>query len=111
MENNISVRPRMSEKTFLLGTTKGVYVFDVPTGANKHVIASAVASQFGVTVVEVNTVNSKGKVTRTVRKGGRAIAGRRSDTKKAYVTLKAGEKLPFFDEPEDKKSAKKKETK
>jgi ribosomal protein L23 len=96
----------------MLGTTKNVYVFDVPTDVNKQTVASAVAAQFEVTVVSVNIINQAGKATRSVRKGGRAVNGQRSDIKKAYVTLKAGDKLPFFDEPEeDKKASKKAATK
>lgn len=102
------LRPRLSEKTYVLGTTKAVYAFDVPAEANKHTVADAVAAQFEVTVTAVNIVNVKGKTKRLVRKGGRALNGRRSDVKKAYVTLKAGDKLPFFDEPEKDKKADKK---
>jgi large subunit ribosomal protein L23 len=112
MEKLTVLRPRLSEKTFGLATTKTVYVFDVPTGANRQTVAAAVAAQFEVTVLSVNIANVKGKTKRTVRKGGRAIAGQRSDTKKAYVTLKAGDKLPFFETPEeDKKSDKDKKEK
>ena len=65
----------------------------------------------GDKIVAVGRV-PEGKAKRTIRKGGRTAAGQRPDIKKAYVTLKAGEKLPFFDEPEadkkaDKKAAKK----
>lgn len=114
MSKTTLLRPRLSEKTYTLGTQKRVYVFDVPTDANKHTVAAAVAAQFDVAVTEVNIANVKGKATRLVRKGGRAITGQRSDTKKAYVTLAEGHKLPFFDEPEeeskkDKKAAKKAE--
>ncbi len=109
MDKTVLLRPRLSEKTYLLGTTKNVYVFDVPASANKHTVARAVASQFTVTVTNVNIVNQDGKAKRLVRKNGRAINGQRSDVKKAYVTLAAGQKLPFFDEPEDtKKKADKK---
>ena len=104
------LRPRLSEKTYQLGTTKRVYVFDVPADANKHTVADAVASQFEVLVASVNMTNVKGKAKRLVRKNGRAIQGQRSDFKKAYVTLQEGQKLPFFDEPEsdkDKKADKK----
>lgn len=106
MEKTTLLRPRLSEKTFGLATTKTVYVFDVPAGTNKHMVAVAVAAQFGVTVVGVNMINIKGKAKRTVRKGGRAVQGQRSDIRKAYVALKEGEKLPFFDTPEDKKDKK-----
>lgn len=117
MEKLTLLRPRLSEKTFGLAGEHTVYVFDVPSSANKHTVAAAVTAQFGVTVLGVNLLNLKGKAKRTVRKGGRAVAGQQSGRKKAYVTLKEGDKLPFFDTPEDKKDKKadkkaaKKETK
>lgn len=107
MEKTTLLRPRLSEKTFGLANAHNVYVFDVPGEANANVVAAAVTAQFGVAVLNVNIANQKGKTKRTVRKGGRAVAGQRSDVKKAYVTLKEGDKLPFFDEPEDKKADKK----
>jgi large subunit ribosomal protein L23 len=107
MEKLTVLRPRLSEKTYGLATTKTVYVFDVPAEANRQTVAAAVAAQFEVTVTHVNIANIKGKAKRTVRKGGRAVSGQRSDFKKAYVTLKAGDKLPFFETEEDKKSDKK----
>jgi large subunit ribosomal protein L23 len=101
------LRPRLSEKTYGLAMTKTVYVFDVPSEANRQIIAAAVTAQFGVTVEKVNIVRIKGKVKRTVRKGGRPVMGVRNDIKKAYVTLTEGQKLPFFDEPEEDKKPKK----
>ncbi|HTH72257.1 MAG TPA: 50S ribosomal protein L23 [Candidatus Pristimantibacillus sp.] len=106
MEKTTLLRPRLSEKTFGLAAANTVYVFDVPAGANKQTVAAAVAAQFEVTVINVNISNLKGKAKRTVRKGGRAVSGQQSDRKKAYVTLKEGDKLPFFDTPEDKKDKK-----
>ena len=106
MEKTTLLRPRLSEKTFGLANAKTVYVFDVPAGANKHTVAAAVTAQFEVTVVDVNVLNVKGKSKRTVRKGGRAVSGQQSDRKKAYVTLKEGQKLPFFDVEDDKKDKK-----
>ena len=91
------LKPRLSEKTYGLSDSRNVYVFVVPADANKHSVARAVEAQFEVTVTSVNIINVKGKVKRTVRKGGRAVKGARSDTKKAYVTLKTGDKLPFFE--------------
>ena len=108
MENTTVLRPRLSEKTFGLANSNTVYVFDVPKETNKQTVAQAVAAQFKVTVVNVNMTNIKGKPKRLVRKGGRPVAGRRSDIKKAYVTLKEGEKLPFFEDPEADKKADKK---
>lgn len=106
-EKNTVLRPRLSEKTFGLSGAS-VYVFDVPGSANKQTVARAVAAQFDVTVANVNITNIKGKAKRLVRKGGRPIAGKRSDVKKAYVTLAEGQKLPFFEEPETGKKADKK---
>ena len=110
------LKPRISEKTYALSLARNVYVFEVPTDATKHTVARAVTAQFDVVVEEVNITNVKGKPKRTVRKGGRAVAGKRSDFKKAYVTLKEGQTLPFFEteeSAEDKPKAKadKKETK
>lgn len=102
MDKTLLLKPRMSEKAYGLSQTQNVYVFDVPKGANKHSVARAVAAQFEVTVEKVNVTNVKGKTKRTVRKGGRAAAGRQSDTRKAYVTLKAGDSLPIFAAVEEK---------
>ena len=106
MDKTLHIRPRMSEKTYGM-SQNGVYVFDVPRNANKHAIARAVATQFEVTVLDVNIANIKGKAKRTIRKGSRPIAGQRTGIKKAFVTLKQGDKLPFFQavEEEEKKQA------
>lgn len=116
MDKLMVLKPRISEKTYALSLARNTYVVVVPGDANKDTVAKAVAAQFGVTVETVNIIVVKGKTKRTVRKGGRPTMGRRSDFKKAYVTLKEGESLPFFADPEedkkDKKDAKKeKETK
>lgn len=121
MDKFMVLKPRISEKTYMMAEARRTYVVEVPGDANKDTVAKAVAAQFGVNVETVNIVNVKGKTKRTVRKGGRPTMGKRSDFKKAYVTLKEGESLPFFAEPEaeaksadkkDKKTAKKeKETK
>lgn len=100
MEKTMFLKPRISEKTYALSLARNTYVVDVPGDANKDTVAKAVTSQFGVTVETVNIINVKGKTKRTVRKGGRPVAGKRSDVKKAYVTLKEGDKLPFFVEAE-----------
>jgi large subunit ribosomal protein L23 len=106
MDMQMPLKPRISEKTYMLSETRNVYVVDVPLKANRDTVAKAVAAQFGVTVDAVNMIVVKGKSTRTVRKGGRAIAGKRSDYKKAYVTLKEGDSLPFFAEAEAPAEAK-----
>lgn len=97
---NLTIIPRISEKAYAVSQAAGVktYVFVVPTDANKHMIARAVGEQYEVTVTSVRTVTHKGKVKQSYRKGSRPIAGKRSDIKKAYVTLKAGDSLPLFDD-------------
>jgi len=105
------LKPRLSEKTYGLSLVRNTYAFVVPSDATKHTVARAVTAQFNVTVEEVNIVNVKGKAKRTVRKGGRPTNGKRSDIKKAYVTLKEGDKLPVFDAIEGDDKADKKENK
>lgn len=94
----ITLIPRVSEKAYGLSQLENVktYVFVVPKSANKHTVARAVAAQYDVTVIDVRITNVKGKVKQTYRKGGRPQDGQRSDIKKAYVTLKAGDELPLF---------------
>jgi large subunit ribosomal protein L23 len=103
MSKTVALRPRLNEKTYALATSR-VYVFDVVGSANKHTIARAVESQFDVKVVEVNTVNVKGKAKRIVSITGKRMVnanGQRPDFKKAYVTLAEGNSLPFFDAVEE----------
>lgn len=91
------LKPRMSEKAYGLSQQLNVYIFDVPSNANKYTVAAAVTEQFGVAVKSVNISNVDGKAKRTISKKGRVVKkGRQSDVKKAYVTLKSGESLPFF---------------
>ena len=70
------------------------YVFEVAVSANKTEIKAAVEKIFGVKVAKVNTVRMQGKVKRT----GAYPAGKRSDYKKAIVTLTADSKtIEFFE--------------
>jgi large subunit ribosomal protein L23 len=93
--------PVISEKAY--GQSQdNTYVFKVSTTANKQQIASAVATQYGVKVADVRVVIAKGKLKRTVR-NGKPYPGRRSDVKKAYVTLVEGDSIKIFDEVEEEK--------
>lgn len=101
MSKALILRPRMSEKAYAQSQAQ-TYVFVVAREANKHSIARAVEAQYGVTVVDVNVLNQKGKAKRTVSRGGRRVAnGAQSDIKKAYVTLAEGQTLPVFDAIEE----------
>lgn len=99
------ITPRMTEKAYT-ESTKHTYVFYVPQELSKQAIAKAVADEYKVTVVDVRTIIRKGKKARFSR-GKHAYPGTtyRQDHKIAYVTIKEGEKIPIFDEPEAEKTA------
>jgi large subunit ribosomal protein L23 len=84
-------RPLVTEKTTTLREDGRTVVFEVSTTANKVDIKRAIEKLLGAKVADVRTSTTRGKLKRQ----GRYI-GRRSDWKKAYVTLKSGEKLPDF---------------
>jgi len=85
-------RPLISEKTSLEGEGKNIIAFEVASDANKIEIGKAVEQLFKVQVVAVNTAVVRGKVKRV---GTRF--GKRSNWKKAYVTLKEGSTVDFFE--------------
>ncbi len=84
--------PRITEKGSRLKEQSNVLTFEVRTDANKVQVRKAIEGIFKVKVLDVTTVNVAGK---KKRMGMRE--GRRSDWKKAYVTLKAGEKIDIFE--------------
>jgi len=79
--------PVITEKSTLLSEQNKV-VFKVADDASKDEIAAAVEALFNVKVTKVNTVVTKGKTKRF-----RGIMGRRSDVKKAIVTLQEGQSI------------------
>jgi len=79
--------PVITEKATLLSEQNKV-VFRVAGDASKDEIAAAVEALFKVNVTKVNTINVKGKTKRF-----RGIMGRRSDVKKAIVTLAEGQSI------------------
>ena len=98
MSKTIVMRPRLSEKTYGLSEQR-VYVIEVPGNVNKHSVARAIEAQFEVKVAKVNILNVRGKTKRIVSITGKRTKyadGKRSDIKKAYVTLAEGHSLPFF---------------
>lgn len=89
---NVIRRPLITEKTTVLRELDGrTLVFEVARNANKIDIKKAVEQLFGSKVDSVRTALTHGKEKRQGR-----FAGRRPDTKKAYVRLRDGEKLPEF---------------
>lgn len=105
MSKSMILKPRVSEKAYAHSQTDNVYVFQVPTDANKLTVAKAVEDQFDVTVLGVNIMKVKGKVKRTVRRRGRQSTGTRPDIKKAYVKVKDGDHIAIFANEEDNKAA------
>ena len=89
---DIIMAPVVSEKSYALMET-GVYTFKVHPSASKPEIRDAVESIWGVKVVKVNTLNRVGKKTRHRRSNKK---GSKPDTKRAIVTLAAGE-IPLFE--------------
>ena len=80
-------RPLVTEKSTFASQHNQV-AFEVPLDATKPEIKASVESLFKVKVEAVNTLRSKGKVKRF-----RGRLGKRSDTKKAYVTLAEGQSI------------------
>ena len=79
--------PVITEKATLL-TEQNKVVFQVAKDATKDEIAAAVEELFKVRVIKVNTMITKGKTKRF-----RGILGKRSDVKKAIVTLQEGQTI------------------
>jgi large subunit ribosomal protein L23 len=86
-------RPLITEKAVDAKDNQRTLCFEVAQEANKTQVKAAVEKLFKVKVAEVRTSNFEGKL----RRRGR-FSGYRSDWKKAYVKLKAGEKVPDFAE-------------
>ena len=88
---DVILSPRITEKAMsnALGTQ---YTFVVHPGATKTQIRHAIEAIFGVNVLNVYTVNVRGKQKNFARRGNRT-SGKQSDFKKAIVTLKPGQKI------------------
>jgi large subunit ribosomal protein L23 len=84
-------RPLITEKTSLLREDGRTIVFQVALNANKIQIKHAIEKLLGAKVANIRTNISHGKIKRQGR-----YAGQRPDWKKAYVTLREGEKMPEF---------------
>jgi large subunit ribosomal protein L23 len=87
----ILLAPHVSEKATRVAEKYNQIVFKVARDAAKTEIKNAVELLFKVKVKGVTVVNVKGK-----RKRFGAIQGRRSDWKKAYVSLEAGHEIDFM---------------
>ncbi|HEX6866681.1 MAG TPA: 50S ribosomal protein L23 [Caulobacteraceae bacterium] len=84
---DVILSPVITEKATLLSEQNKV-VFRVAQDSTKDEIAAAIEELFKVKVTKVNTLNVKGKTKRF-----RGRPGRRSDVKKAIVTLAEGQSI------------------
>jgi len=89
---DIIIEPVVSEKSYDLIQDYNTYTFVVDKRANKTEIKQAIAKIFDVRVTRVNTINRKGKTKRTGWK-----MGKRSDTKRALITLAVGSSIDIFE--------------
>lgn len=92
----VLVAPHVTEDTTknMVNPKTGVrkYVFRVAMDASKEDIKAAIEKRFEVKVASVNTLINRGKIKRV-----RMVAGKKSNWKKAYITLKAGQKIAEFE--------------
>ena len=88
---NVIRRPLITEKGLGVKETEGTLVFEVAPKATKTEVKQAVELLFKVKVATVRTASMAGKERRLGK-----FAGYRPDWKKAYVRLKAGEKMPDY---------------
>jgi large subunit ribosomal protein L23 len=84
-------RPLITEKTSIQREDGRTIVFEVARDANKVQIRTAIEKLLGAKVENIRTAIAHGKIKRQGR-----YAGQRPDWKKAYVTLREGQKMPEF---------------
>ena len=90
---DVILAPVISEKAYGL-IEDNVYTFVVHPNSNKTQIKIAVEEVFGVKVTAVNTMNREGKRLRT-----KTGFGKRADTKRAIVSVAAGDRIDIFGGP------------
>ena len=84
-------RPLITEKTSIQREDGRTIVFEVARDANKVEIRQAIEKLLGAKVDTIRTGIVHGKIKRQGR-----YSGQRPDWKKAYVTLREGQKMPEF---------------
>lgn len=89
--NAVIIKPLITEKSTHLQATRNSYAFQVNSSANKHQIKTAIEQQYNVRVVDVRTMNRKGKPRRSRHKMTTT-----SDWKKAVVVLDENSRIELF---------------
>ena len=85
-------KPHVTEKTSLGSDSTNTVSLVVDREANKIEIKQAIETLFKVKVSDVRTVNVAGKIKRSGK-----TSAKRSNWKKAYVTLQEGQSIDFFE--------------
>jgi large subunit ribosomal protein L23 len=86
----VVIAPVVSEKSTMIGEKNNQYAFRVLQDATKGEVKAAIETLFKVTVASVNMINIAGK-----RKRSAKSSGRRSNIRKAYVSLASGQEINF----------------
>ena len=84
--------PKLTEKTLQLKEEINQFMFEMDPKANKIQIKESVDKAFKVQVLQVRTMNIRGKKKRLGRH-----QGRKSNWKKALITLKEGQTIEYFE--------------
>ncbi len=92
---DILIKPIVTEKFTGMSEKSNRYGFLVDRKANKLQIKKAVEDMYSVTVKSVNTMIARGKMKSRFTRGG-AIKGKTAATKRAVITLAAGETIDFY---------------
>jgi large subunit ribosomal protein L23 len=88
----VVIAPLVTEKSTSVGEKSNQIVFRIRPGTSKDETRAVIEELFKVTVVKIRTANFLGKE----RRRGRT-SGRRPNWKKAYVTLKEGDRIEIFE--------------
>ena len=89
---DVLIRPLLTEKITAIREIKNCVAFAVDSRATRIDVCRAVEKIFSVKVASVNVMNVRGKKKRQGR-----YLGKRSDWRKAFVTLKEGEKIELYE--------------
>jgi large subunit ribosomal protein L23 len=92
IDESLILAPLVTEKGTVIAEKSNQVAFRVRPEATKDAIRETVEELFKVTVLKVRTSNFMGKQ----RRRGRTV-GRQNNWKKAYVTLKEGDRIEFFE--------------
>ena len=92
---SIIIKPIITEKITKEGEVFNRFGFVVDKKANKVQIKKAIEAAYGITVVDVNTMNYRADRTTKYTKSG-LISGKTNSYKKAIVQVKEGETIDFY---------------